>query len=71
MLDLGVLAGANSQATTVNASGKIVGYGDNAATESRAMSWQAAASAPPPPTGTPGGDRDGNHQNRGQEDGDC
>ena len=73
MVDLGVLAGSNSQATSVNPAGKIVGYGDNTFTESRAMSWQATPSVPVtvPPTGTPGRDHEGNHENHGQEDGDC
>jgi hypothetical protein len=68
IFDLGNAGGPNSRAMSVNATGKIVGFGDNP--ESRAMSWQAPA-APVPPTGTPGRDHDGNHENHGQEEGDC
>jgi uncharacterized membrane protein len=71
VVDLGILAGANSQAASVNTAGKIVGYGENLNWESRAMFWQATPSVPVPPTGTPGRDHEGNHENRGQEEGDC
>jgi probable HAF family extracellular repeat protein len=72
-VDLGLLAGGfSSQATSLNASGQIVGFGDNAYWEQRAMSWKSLSTTPPPaPGGTPGRDHEGNHQNEGDEDGDC
>ncbi len=73
-MDLGTHpTGTTSQAFSINASGLIVGFGDNAAWQDRAMSWKSlGGSPPPPPVGTPGnGQHQGNHQNEGEEEGDC
>lgn len=71
--DLGLLpGGSSSQASGVNASGQVVGFGENSSWENRAMSWKSLSTTPPPaPGGTPGRDHEGNHQNEGDEDGDC
>jgi probable HAF family extracellular repeat protein len=70
-VDLGTLPGGTwSQATSINALGQIVGVGQNATLSTRAMFWKPASLTPPPTTLPPAG-RDGNHQNNGEEDGDC
>ncbi len=71
-VDLGTLpGGSTSQALAINASGQIVGYGSNG-TEDRSMSWSWTSSVVVPPTGTPPGHgQQGNHQNEGEEEGDC
>jgi probable HAF family extracellular repeat protein len=71
--DLGLLPGGTySQAMGINASGQVVGFGENNSWEQRAMSWKSLSTTPPPaPGGTPGRDHEGNHQNEGDEDGDC
>ena len=71
MTDLGTLPGGSwSQATSINALGQIVGLGQNATFNTRAMFWKPT-SVTPPPTGTPPGGHDGDHRNQGDEDGDC
>ncbi len=73
-IDLGTNpTGTSSQGLKINASGLIVGFGDNAAWQDRAMSWKSLGGPPPPPpVGTPGnGQHQGNHQNEGEEEGDC
>jgi uncharacterized membrane protein len=72
-VDLGTLpTGSSSEAKAINASGLIVGYGDNAGL-TRTMSWKWSSSVvvPPTPTPTPGHGQQGNHQNEGEEEGDC
>jgi probable HAF family extracellular repeat protein len=65
--DLGTLTGGSwSQATSINALGQIVGLGENASYQSRAMFWKPTSVTPPPTTTPPG-----THQNTGEEDGDC
>jgi probable HAF family extracellular repeat protein len=71
VVDLGTLPGGSwSQAASVNAYGQIVGLGENVNLESRAMFWKPT-SVLPPPVVVPPGNRDGNHENNGNEDGDC
>jgi probable HAF family extracellular repeat protein len=72
-VDLGTLAGgSSSEAKGINASGLIVGFGDNGF-QTRTMSWKWSSSVvvPPTPTPTPGHGQQGNHQNEGEEEGDC
>jgi probable HAF family extracellular repeat protein len=69
--DLGTLPGGSwSEAKSINTLGQVVGLGEAATLESRAMFWKPT-SVTPPPTGTPPGGHDGDHQNQGDEDGDC
>jgi probable HAF family extracellular repeat protein len=70
-VDLGTLTGgSSSEAKAINASGLIVGFGDNG-TLTRTMSWKWSSSVVVPPTPTPGHGQQGNHQNEGEEEGDC
>lgn len=71
--DLGTLPGGTwSEAKSINGLGQVVGLGEAATLESRAMFWKPSSVSPPPtPTPTPSGSHEGNHQNNGDEDGDC
>jgi probable HAF family extracellular repeat protein len=71
-IDLGLLPlGTRSEARAINASGQIVGIGLNSNGETRAMYWKPSLTPAPGPVGVPSNGQRGNHENEGEEDGDC